>query len=172
MIEFMILALPRCGTTWAANWLTTDTTLCIHDPLFKYHYTELDNIKSDKILGISCTGIHQFPEWVNDHPARKVILYRDLEEINNSLRKAGLHACTRQQQIRLSRVKGYRLPWTDLFDNPQGIHEYLLGKPFDSERHAELININIQPMLSRLTIDKQLMTQLVEEMQGATSCHG
>jgi len=27
MINFMIVALPRSGTTWAANWLTTDTTL-------------------------------------------------------------------------------------------------------------------------------------------------
>lgn len=28
MLDFMIIGLPRSGTTWAANLLTTDAVLC------------------------------------------------------------------------------------------------------------------------------------------------
>ena len=27
-----VFALPRSGTAWLANWLTTDRSLCLHDP--------------------------------------------------------------------------------------------------------------------------------------------
>lgn len=89
MIDFMVIGLPRSGTAWAANWLTTDTTFCLHDPLAKYHHTELDGLVSDKRLGVACTGLWTQPEWLNAHPAKKVILHRPLEEINRSLKAIG-----------------------------------------------------------------------------------
>ena len=85
MIEFMVIAHPRSGTTWAANWLTTDTTLCLHDPLAYRHYAEWDDFESSKMLGVSDCGVCAFPDFLNSHPARKVILHRDRKEIAESL---------------------------------------------------------------------------------------
>jgi hypothetical protein len=81
VIDFIVVGLPRSGTAWAANWLTTDTTHCIHDPIAKHHHTELDDLSSSKHLGVSCTGLWRFPDWLNKHPAKKVILRRDRAEI-------------------------------------------------------------------------------------------
>lgn len=163
----MLVAAPRSGTTWASNWLTTDTTLCLHDPLWQRHYSTLDAIASPKTIGISCSGIALFPEWVNAHPARKVILHRDLKEIDASLERIGLTAISAQWEGVLERIDGVHLPWTDLWENPQPIYEYLLRKPFDAERHAELSQINMQPNFERLHIDRSATSRLIRELEHA-----
>lgn len=33
MNPFFVTGLPRSRTAWMANWLTTDKTLCVHDPI-------------------------------------------------------------------------------------------------------------------------------------------
>ena len=55
MIDFMVIGLPRTGTTWASNWLTTDSTQCYHDPLYHTHYEDWDEKFSarDRKSGIS-----------------------------------------------------------------------------------------------------------------------
>ena len=73
MMDFIVTGLPRSGTTWVANWLTTDTTLCIHDPLYKYHLEDLDNIETNKKLGISCTAIWRAPEFFVAFYASKLL---------------------------------------------------------------------------------------------------
>ena len=111
MIDFMLLASPRSGTTWAANLLTTDTTLCLHDPLFTHHYSELDGIESNKRLGVSCTGLCLFPEYVNSHQARKVVLHRDLREINRSLDAIGFFGFMAMMLFLLILVAGFVYEW-------------------------------------------------------------
>ncbi len=165
MIEFMVLALPRSGTTWASNWLTTDATLCLHDPLYRYHYAELDAIKSDKMIGVSCTGLYHFGEWVNKHPARKVILHRPLNEINDSMRAIGLPELSAEEEEKLNRIDGFHTRWTDLFTYPDPVYEYLLQKPFDAERHAELKMIEMQPQFAGLTINREVTRKLVSELR-------
>lgn len=159
----MVIGEPRSGTTWAANWLTTDTTLCLHDPLFNHHYSDLDSIRSKKMLGISCTGIAKFPHYLNAHPARKVILHRDPEEIKQSLEGIGL----KYSPVDLKSICGMHVKWTDLFENPKGIYEYLLQRKFDRERHNELKQIEMQPDFKSLTINKEVTKRLLNEMMEA-----
>lgn len=167
MLSFMVLAAPRSGTTWCANWLTTDATLCLHDPLWTHQYTELDAIESPKMLGISCTGTALFPDWVNSHPARKIILRRDLKEVDDSLERIGLTPCSKQWDGVLERIMGVHVEWTDIFDRPKEIYEYLLDREFDPERHAQLVEMNVQPEFSRLTINRDVTARLLREVSQA-----
>jgi hypothetical protein len=169
MIAFMLLAAPRSGTTWAANWLTTDTTLCLHDPLYTKHYTELDSFKTEKTLGVSCTGLAYFPEWVNKHPSRKIVLHRDISEIERSLEDIGLEMAFPDVNyiINLESIDAIHLPWTDLFDNPKFIYETLLERPFDAERHALLREIEMQPKFEGLTVGHNVTRRLVSEVSKA-----
>lgn len=167
MIEFMVIAAPRSGTTWAANWLTTNDTLCLHDPLHTRHYNDLDLIKSDKHLGISCTGIRMFGEFLAKHPARKVILHRDPTEINASLSEIGLPEIDGEKvSTMLQSIKGLHFQWTDLFSERQAelIHEFLLEKPFDTERHQVLMAMSIEPAYERVPYDKAVMRELLKEL--------
>ena len=160
----MLLAAPRSGTTWAANWLTTDTTLCLHDPLWTHHYTDLDNIRSGKMLGVACTGLYMFPDFVNSHPARKVILHRDEKEINESLKAIGLPELSNIEKD-LYKINGVHLNWKVIFDEPKAMYEYLTGLKFDTERHEFLKEIEMQPNFEGLKIGKEVTLRLINEIK-------
>ena len=164
MIEFMVIAAPRSGTTWCSNWLTTDTTLCLHDPINVAHYSDLDNHQTSKRLGISCTGAGYFLDWVNNHPSRKVVLHRDLDEINASMEAIGLPCVPSAYLDRLWAVKGLHVNWLDLFDNPKEIYETLLELPFDSERHALLKATRVNPMFEKVVVDRSVTRRLMNEI--------
>ncbi|HEX2243746.1 MAG TPA: hypothetical protein VHK27_10925 [Gammaproteobacteria bacterium] len=164
-IEFMILAAPRSGTTWASNWLTTDTTLCLHDPLWRWSKEELDSIQSPRRLGIACTGLALFPEWVNAHSARKIILHRDLKEMDQSLKRIGMTGCSEQWEGVLDRIKGVHLEWSDLFTRPQYIYEFLLDLPFDPERWTTLREMNVQPHYESVTVNQSATARLMAELR-------
>lgn len=159
MIEFMVIGLPRSGTTWASNWLTTDATLCMHDPLATIHYKDWDHIKSNRVLGIADTGIQIFHEWLNKHPARKIILHRDKQEIAKSLGMTDIGIS------HLERINGIHCNWMDIFDNPKPIYEYLLQKEFDSERHFHLKNIRMQPCNEEMSVNKNLVLKIIDEIK-------
>lgn len=166
MIRFMVIAAPRSGTTWAANWLTTDRTLCYHDPLYRWHYSELDAIESAKRLGVSCTGLACFPDWVNAHPARKVILHRPENEVRQELVELGLPWMPDGfYRAQLDKIKGQHHQWTDIFERPREIYEYLLELPFDEERHAILREISMQPNFEQLKVDPAVTRRLVDEVR-------
>lgn len=171
MIEFMVLGMPRSGTAWCANWLTTDRTLCLHDPLWRRHYSELDSIMSKKRLGVSCTGLALFTEYVNQHPARKVILHRPLEEVNASLIAMGVEPLTAMWQGALGRIVGAHYLWDDIFDPgvAEGMYELLLEQPFDAERHQMLLGLNVQMAFEKVTPDpvaaRRLFADLVAKAQ-------
>jgi hypothetical protein len=162
MIDFMVTGMPRSGTTWVANWLTTDDTLCIHDPMYKYHFEELDAIESDKRLGISCTALWRTPDLLAKHPARKLIIHRLLNEVNDSLaNEMGVPTITEEQAESLSSIYGMHVYFPDLF-NPviaKEIYEYLLEKPFDAERYAYLVEMNVQPNFDNLVFNKAALDE-------------
>lgn len=164
MIEFMVIAAPRSGTTWVSNWLTTDTTLCLHDPLYQIHYEDFDKLESSKVLGISCTGMGYFPDWLNAHPSRKVILHRDLSEINKSMEAIGLPSIEQNYLDSLSKINGIHVDWMDIFNNPKDIYEYLTGFQFNEERHALLRGIEMQPKFSGLKVGHEVTKRLMQEL--------
>lgn len=132
----MVLGSPRCGTAWAAEWLGA-----VHDPLWDTFYLDLDRLDT----GISCTGVAQFWEWCNRHPAPKVILHRPALEVASSLRLMGLPHCPQAVFEGLEKVEGLHVRWTDLWRKPHAIWERLRpGERFDGERHALLKGVNIQ----------------------------
>lgn len=164
-IEFMILSAPRSGSTWASNWLTTDTTLCLHDPLMLWTKDELFALESPKRLGVSCTGLALFPNVVNAHPARKVILHRPMSEIDDSLTRVGLSSLGPKWEGVLDKIEGVHVDWRELFTRPKEIYEYLLDLPFDAERWAALRHINVQPNFSSLTVNAVAAKRLMEELR-------
>jgi hypothetical protein len=138
----MVLGAPRSATAWCSVWLSTDTTLCIHEPLARYRLDKLSDIRSVKMLGIACTVLGQNPEWVNRHPARKLILHRDPKEVRESMQKLGIRGD--YDFTALDRIQGMHCHWRKVFTEPALIYEYLLERPFDAERHAELAALNVQ----------------------------
>jgi hypothetical protein len=161
----MVLGAPRSGTSWASVWLTTDKTLCLHDPLFGQHYSALDEIESERTLGIACTGCALFPQWVNQHPARKLILRRDLKEIDESSARIGMPPVSEAWEGVLDRIQGLHVPWTYLWDRPKEVYEYLLDAPFDTDRHALLKGMNIQRDMKQVSFDRSITTRLLKELE-------
>lgn len=155
MIHFMVLAAPRSGTAWAANWLTNGTNHCIHDPLYDHHYGDLDRLQmGGKSIGIACTGLALWPDWINQHPAPKVILHRDPKEVNESCRALGFPPCPTGIFKGLQKVRGLHVDWSQLFvpEHARNIHEFLLIEPFDGIRHEMLRTLNVS---SNLEVRKQ-----------------
>lgn len=170
MINFMLLGGPRSATTWAANWLTTDTTVCLHDPLLEYRLEHLQRITfaHGQRLGISCTSSLLYPDWVNAQKCPKVILYRDVKEINRSLRELGLVELIESRHLaRLDNIKGAMLvPYEHLFTSPgaQAIANHL-GVPFDPVRHDVLMQMRIEPMFKRLNVGRQAVVDLIARIK-------
>lgn len=164
----MIIAAPRSGSAWAANWLSTDTTLCLHDVLFNYHYTTLDSIQiSGKQLGVADTGIWAFPEFLKKHPARKVVFHRPQKEVNDALGAIGLPVIP-DIEIKLKNItNANHYDWECLFDPiyADEIYEYLLEKPFDLERHKLLCQLNIQRDLGRIKPDPLITKRLINDLR-------
>lgn len=171
MISFMVISGERSGSTWAANWLTTDTTLCIHDPLLRWRAGELDGIYPlmTKRKGVACTALQLMPEWVNAHPAKKIILHRPTEQIAKSLDAIGVDSVfTPGTEDRLNQIKGCHSHYEDLFDPycARVMAEYL-GVPFDAHRHAELVQMNIQPQWAAVKVTKRGIEPLLDTIRNA-----
>lgn len=166
----MVLGGPRSATTWTANWLTTDNTFCFHDPLLEYTKRNLDLITiPGKELGIACTSTLLFPEWFLKHPARKLILYRDPEEVNKGLDALGLPKLdvkAHNDRVATAINAGVLIwHWDSVFDklNARKIWEYLIPHlPFDEYRHDLLAGMNVQPQFRRLPVGKEAVADLVQ----------
>jgi len=157
MIKFMVIGLPRSGTAWAANLLTTETSLCLHESFIHYTIDELDHRDYGFRLGIAETSAIYQIEKINAHPAPKLIIERSLNEINASLQKLALPSMPDDSIELLSQIEGYRIPFEDLF-NPvvmSKVCRTLFGLPFNIHRFNFLCDMNVQD---------QAAIELVREM--------
>jgi hypothetical protein len=162
----MVLGTPRSGTAWVANWLTTDRTLCLHDPLWTHHYSELDQMLfPGRRVGVACTGLALFPQYLEKHPARKVILHRPIEEVNASLTQMGMPALGEAWDGALDRIQGMHVPWTDVLnpDRADEIHQFLLRRRLDTDRHAMLTRFNVQMAFEKIVPDRSAIRRLLSE---------
>lgn len=168
----MVLAAPRSATTWMANFLTTDTTLCMHDALADNKRSLLDRVTIPGVrIGISDCAALYFPEWIEQHPARKIVLWRDPAEINASIRALGLreidsaaHAARVEFAVKYCKAKLYE--WSTIWREPT-MREICahLGVPFIQHRFDHFRMQNIQPQWSRLAVDKDAVQELVQQIK-------
>lgn len=165
----MVLGGPRSGTTWAANWLSADSTICLHDPLMEYTRAQLDRMEiPGKRIGISCTSTLLFPEWYEKHPAKKILLWRDPEEINVSLEQLGLPVLDVPAHLaRLKQAIQRGIPvynWHSLLHtgDARDIWTHLTNLPFDPYRHDMLTQFNVQPQFKRLPVSREAVHDLVK----------
>jgi len=166
MIEFMVIGAPRSGTAWAANFFTTDTSLCLHDPLWQTHYGTLDRFQTVKRFGIACTGSALFTDWLASHPAPKVILHRESAEIDESLAELGLPPLAPIWRTGLlNRIDGLHVHWRELFAKPEPIWRHLMREiPFNRERHSLLCALNVQMAFERIAINRDAAQRLFGEL--------
>lgn len=166
MIKFMVIAAPRSGTAWAANWLTNGSNHCIHDPLFDHHYGDLDSLElPGKDIGIACTGLALWPDWVNEHPATKVIVHRPSDEVNEACRKLGFPVVPPALFRGLKKLRGFHVNWTSLFieSHARDIQEHLVIDPFDAVRHQFLCGLNVTRDLKQLHQNPEVLAKLRAE---------
>jgi len=152
LVKFMVLSAPRSASTWTANWLTTPKTLCLHDPVLKHRPEDLDALPCDRILGVSCTALALQPGFVNAHPAKKVIVHRDLNEVNRSLVSIGFTRLGAIWTDALDKIDGLHVEYVDLFTSAWAprIYKHLTGLVFDAARHEELCAMHIEPHFDKV----------------------
>jgi len=168
-LDFMVISAERSGSTWVANWLTTDTSICYHDPRLRWTEEQLRTLKcGKKRVGIACTFAGLDPEWCNRQLCPTVILHRPQNEVDASWRRMGFIPFVKQPA--LDAVGGWHVKWDAPRDPAlaKEIYEYLLWKEFDAERHHELCMMNVQPHLPGLHIIPkgfaELTTRITEAM--------
>lgn len=164
-MKFMVIGLPRSGTTWAANWLSTDDCLVQHDPLYRAHYTDW----GAKFQAVSCTGIWRWPEWVNAQPCPKIILHRPEAEIMSSLDKLGISDAIQPGDAdRLWAIKGHHCDKKNLMTDGLSAHLAWAAVrpdvPFNGNRWQAHTEMNIQPQLNRIRPDRAATERLVDEV--------
>lgn len=171
MISFMVLGTPRSGTTWLANFLNTDSSLCMHDPLIEHTPAQLDQmVIPGKRFGIADTAALTARDWIVPHTAKKIVLWRDIKEVNKSLGQLAFRALDpvimRGLAFEVPRAKVYH--WQSIF-HPKFAEEIcdFFNVPFDIYRHQELVKMNIQPEFSKLPADPVAVKEFVRRVNAA-----
>jgi hypothetical protein len=148
-IDFIVLGLPRSGTTWLANWLTTDTSLCLHDP-FNYGLPDLWP-RDERAFGISCTGSFLLPGWLAQYDCPIAVIEREGADCDRSLSRIGLEGVSSFAE-QLRQIRGRHWTYLDLWDETKAgeLWAYLRpNAPFDVIRYRLLLDMQVQPHLGR-----------------------
>lgn len=144
-LDFIVLALPRSGTAWLANWLTTYGSLCLHDP-FSAGLPETWPI-DQRPRGIACTVSALMPRWLSEHACPIAIIERDYRACDASMEKLGLPG-TEAFRDAVAAMPGERFAFDALFEDEavaRALWGYLLPKlPFDPIRYRMLRDLQVQ----------------------------
>lgn len=160
MIDFAVFALPRSGTAWLANWLTTDRSLCLHDP---FAVSMPEHWESKGRFGIACTGSYLFPKWLHTLDCPVAVIERDPLECNASLRANGLPENVMHLKRALDATDGRRWRFADLWneDKARELWAFLLpAVKFDAQRYRLLRSLHVETK-SR-TADMDVLAELLE----------
>jgi hypothetical protein len=170
-MDFIVLGLARSATTWLANWLTTDRSICLHDPLADMSVAALCQYRSPSATwGVSCTGLWLYPELLMQSSARILLVDRDVRQINKSLVGLGLPAMPEALVQRFRQVAGPRIAFEELWteDGARRVWTHLLPNyHFDADRYRLLRSMSIQPKLDRYAPEPEVMKQLIERVASA-----
>lgn len=144
-LDFIVLGLPRSGTTWLANWLTTESSLCLHDP---FAVGMPDSWPADeRRRGISCTGAWLMPHWLGEYTCPIAVIERDPASCDRSLAQLGLPPTSALIEL-FEQAPGRRFAFESLWDEDgaRALWDYLLpAQPFDPLRYRLLRAMHVQP---------------------------
>lgn len=149
MIDFLVIGLPRSSTTWIANWLTTDRSLCLHDP-FAFGLPE-QWPRDARRFGISCTGAYLFPKWMAALKCPIAVIERNPDDCDASLARMAwgdVSGCVEPFMA----APGQRFRWSALWDEDKAreLWDFLMpGLAFDSIRYRMLTEIQVQPHMAK-----------------------
>jgi hypothetical protein len=173
VLDFAIIGLPRSGTTWAANWLTTDRSLCLHDPLTEHTLDDLAAWREPgKLVGVACTGLWQFPEWVAANVRNVVLLDRDIADIDRSLIEIGLGPMPPAAVEQFAAMVGRRFLMEELFNSAFASdiwHALVPGLSFDYARHELLTSFMVNPHFPSLEPSPRAVKDWVKRLQEAAT---
>lgn len=144
-LDFIVVGLPRSGTTWIANWLTTDRSLCLHDP-FALGMPEAWP-RDGRLRGISCTAGALMQKWLSGYNCPIAVIDRSPVDCDQSLAKLGLPD-TSVYAHRLLKTQGRRFAFDALWNEGAAseLWSFLLPSiPFDRLRYRLLHNMQVQP---------------------------
>lgn len=159
-LDFIVIGLPRSGTTWIANWLTTDRSLCLHDPfaIAMPEAWERDRRK----FGISCTLSYLLDGWLDRFDCPVAIIDRNTEACDASLQAMGF-SDTKVLQHAFSQAKGRVFSFDDLWLEPsaRALWSYVLpGEPFDVLRYRQLVRTQVQPHPIHWTMNLTVLDEI------------
>lgn len=133
--------MPRSRSTWIANWLTTEKTICLHDPLRDKTIKDIEAMKADKVLGIADTSLLLYGDKLNRYRCKKLIVHRNQNQVSRSVgQKVDARLASQ-----LNGVKGLHVQYDEINAMGRDIWEYLIGDGFDRERFDLLVDMNIEP---------------------------
>lgn len=171
MLDFVVTGLPRSATTWLANWLTTDRSLCLHDP-FALGWPDKWE-RDGRRFGISCTGIYLMPEILERQDCPVVIIERDPADCESSIEKMGLPPGQIQKlKAMLDKAEGWRFPYHDIWVEARAreLWGYLLpGFPFDVLRYRQLSQFRIEPHMGKWSPNAGVLSDI---QRSEVPCHG
>lgn len=158
--DFIVLGLPRSGTTWIANWLTTDRTLCLHDP-----FNDLPERwpRDGRRWGISCTGSYLLKGWLQRQTCPVAVIERAPVDCSASLKALGYEGGVDALLDPFAAIRGRRWRFADLWDADAAreIWDYVMpGLSFDSLRYRLLTGMNVQP--HKWEVNAEVVGELIE----------
>jgi hypothetical protein len=161
VIDFLVLGLPRSGTTWLANWLTSAGALCLHDPFARLLPEDVEAQRPDgQRLGVSCTGAFMLPSWIAQQDCPTAIIERDPAACDRSLSKIRLPAASYLRPA-LDATAGRRWAFADLWDEDRAAELWAFLRPdapFDSPRYRLLRAMRVEPVA--YTLDHTVVLEL------------
>lgn len=173
MLDFAVFGLPRSGTAWIANWLTTDSTLCRHDP-FADGLPETWAFDHRK-RGVACTGGYLFPQWVDSLQCPIAVIERDVNDCEASSNEIGFHGVEPLARW-LAQVKARRWRFEDLWREESAceLQAFLLPDlPFDVVRYRQLKQMNVQRDMRHWKPKVGVMEEMQRRTrEGAKQCLG
>ncbi len=164
-LDFIVIGMPRSGTSWLANLLTTDRSLCMHDPFAQAMPDQWE--RDTRKFGISCTLSFVVKGWLEQFDCPVAIIERDESARNASLLKMGLAPNPKDpvSGAAFANVKGLRFDFDALWDEGDALKllEHLLPDiPFDSLRYRQLLRLQVQPHMQHWTADLSVFKTLNE----------
>ncbi len=160
-LDFIVIGLPRSGTTWLANWLTTERSLCLHDP-FALGWPEQWQFDARQ-RGISCTGAYTVKGFMEQYDCPVAIIDRDPAVCDASLEKIGFPSVAGLRDVLLAqrgKVFAFDALWQE--SGARTLWNHLLpGVRFDPLRYRLLQDIQVQPHMGKWQPCPSVMEELI-----------